>query len=589
MTPRFDRDLARLPRAGWLSTLLLLCCLPLVGSADSPPSYSPVTAERLLEPEPRNWLMYRGTYDSMGYSELDQIDTTNASRLVPVWTFSTGMREGHQAPPIVNDGVMFISTPHNRVMALDARTGDLLWRYERDLPEDLFQMHPTNRGVALYGELVYLATADAFLVALDARTGVVVWEREVEDYTGGYYMTLAPMVARGKVMVGVSGGEFGIRGFVAAFDALSGEPAWKTYTIPAPGEPGSETWSGDSWKTGGVPVWITGSYDPALNLTYWGTGNGGPWMGDTRPGDNLYATSVIALDADTGALRAHHQYHWNDSWDWDEVSAPILVDFKRGKRTIHGLVHPARNGYLWFLERERDRIGFVDARAYVRQDVFTSIDPSSGRPEYDMAHKPGTGKRAKFCPSWWGGKDWPPAAYSPKTGYLYIPANENLCSWLEGEEVEYRRGQVYMGTEPEEAGNLILHDGAREHIGELQAWNLNEPKEVWTRTFKSHNWGPVLVTAGNVVFMGGTNDRYFRAFDAQTGATLWKQRTNSGVIGVPSTYEVDGVQYVAVLSGWGVDAARKQDLLNPLLGTSTYVPQGGVLWVFALPDSATTP
>ena len=428
MTPSFDRGQARQLRASFLPALLVLCLLPVAGSADSPPSYSPVTAERLLEPEPRNWLMYRGTYDSRGYSELDQIDTANASRLVPVWTFSTGMREGHQAPPIVNDGVMFISTPHNRVMALDARTGDLLWRYARDLPEDLFQMHPTNRGVALYGELVYLATADAFLVALDARTGAVVWEREVEDYTGGYYMTLAPMVARGKVMVGVSGGEFGIRGFVAAFDAVSGEPAWKTYTIPAPGEPGSETWRGDSWKTGGVPVWITGSYDPALNLTYWGTGNGGPWMGDTRPGDNLYATSVIALDADTGELRAHHQYHWNDSWDWDEVSAPILVDFKRGKRTIHGLVHPARNGYLWFLERARDRIGFVDARAYVRQDVFTSIDPRSGRPEYDMARKPGTGKRAQFCPSWWGGKDWPPAAYSPKTGYLYIPPRTRTCA-----------------------------------------------------------------------------------------------------------------------------------------------------------------
>ena len=480
---------------------------------------------------------------------------------------------------------MFVTTPHNRVLALDARSGDLLWRYDRQLPEDQFQMHPTNRGVALYADRVYLATADCYLVALDARTGEVVWEREVQDYTTGYYMTLAPLVAEGKVMVGASGGELGIRGFVAAFDALTGEQSWKTYTIPAPGEPGSETWEGDSWKTGGASIWVTGSYDPQLGLTYWGTGNASPWMGDARPGDNLYATSLIALDVETGALRAHHQYHWNDSWDWDEVSAPLLVDFRRDGRTIHGLVHPGRNGYLWFLERGRDRIGFVDALPYVRQNVFTSIDPQTGRPTYDMARKPSTGKRAEFCPSFWGGKDWPPAAYSPKTGYLYIPANENVCAWMEGKEVEYRPGQLYTGVDFVREMGLVLHENAKRHIGELQAWDLDGPKKVRTKTFASHNWGPVLATAGDVIFMGGTNDRYFRAFDARTGDELWKQRTNSGVTGVPSSYEVDGIQYVAVLSGWGVDSEKQQALLNRLLGTDTYVPQGGVLWVFALPQA----
>ena len=304
--------------------------------------YSPVTDERLLNPEPGNWLMYRGTYDSHGYSPLDQINTTNVAGLKPVWSFSTGLREGHQAPPVVNNGAMFITTPNNHVLALDAATGELLWRYQRELPEDLAQMHPTNRGVGLYGNLVFMATVDCFVVALDATTGEVVWETEVEDYAGGYYMTLAPLVAAGKVMVGVSGGEWGIRGFVTALDAQTGEAVWKTYTIPAPGEPGSETWSGDSWKTGGVPVWITGSYDPAAELTYWGTGNGGPWTGDTREGDNLYATSVVALEVDTGNLTSHHQYHWNDSWDWDEVSAPLLIDFMRDDQTVSGLVHPAR-------------------------------------------------------------------------------------------------------------------------------------------------------------------------------------------------------------------------------------------------------
>jgi alcohol dehydrogenase (cytochrome c) len=299
-------------------------------------------------------------------------------------------------------------------------------------------------------------------------------------------------------------------------------------------------------------------------------------MGDARPGDNLYATSVIALDVKTGAIRAHHQYHWNDSWDWDEVSAPLLLDFKREGRTISGLVHPGRNGYLWFLERGRDRIDFVDALPFVRQNVFTSLDPKTGRPSYDLARKPGIGK---------GGKDWPPAAYSPKTGYLYIPANENLCGSMEGKEIEYRPGRTFMGG----VGEIVPHEEAKDHIGELQAWDLDGPKKVWTKTFASHNWGPVLATAGDVIFMGGTNDRYFRAFDARTGDELWKQRTNSGITAVPSTYEVDGVQYVAVLSGWGVDSARMQTRLNKQLKTKTYVPQGGVLWVFALPQPTPAP
>jgi alcohol dehydrogenase (cytochrome c) len=382
-------------------------------------------------------------------------------------------------------------------------------------------------------------------------------------------------------MVGVSGGEFGIRGFVQAFDAETGKSVWKTYTIPGPGEAGNQSWPGDTWKTGGVPVWITGSYDPQLNLTYWGTGNAGPWMGEVRPGDNLYANSVIALDADTGALKAYHQYHWNDSWDWDEVSAPILLDVQRSGRSIKALVHPGRNGYLWLLERSAGKIGFVDAKPYVQQNVFTKLDPETGRPEYDPQHIPRIGKRTEFCPSAWGGKDWPPAAYNPKTGYVYIPANENLCNALTTREVTYRPGQLYMGVDISEV-ELLPQAEAKDHIGELQAWDMNAGKKVWTVKFKSHNWGPVLTTGGGLIFMGGTNDRYFRAFDAKTGKILWQQRTNSGVTGVPTSYQIDGVQYIAVQSGWGVDAQRKQELLDKAFGTQTFVPQGGVLWVFAL-------
>ena len=303
-------------------------------------------------------------------------------------------------------------------------------------------------------------------------------------------------------------------------------------------------------------------------------------MGDARPGDNLYSNSVIALDGDTGELKAYHQYHWNDSWDWDEVSAPILMDVKRNGRTIKGLVHAGRNGYLWLLERNKNAISFVDAKPYVRQNVFTGLDPKTGRPEYDSEHKPGIGKMTSYCPSLSGGKNWPPAAFNPKTGYLYIPANENLCTQLKGREVTYRPGQMFIGVRLPEI-SLSIYEGS-EHIGELQAWDMDTGQEVWTHKFKSHNWGPVLTTAGGLVFMGGTNDRYFRAFDGDTGEVLWQQRTNSGVIGVPSSYQVDGVQYIAVQSGWGVDAQRMQGLLDDVLGYKTHVPQGGVLWVFAL-------
>jgi alcohol dehydrogenase (cytochrome c) len=569
-----------------ISTLLgvavacIIGWLPGMVTAQGIANYSPVTDTRLLKPEPQNWLMYRGTYDGWGYSPLDQISTKNVKKLVPVWSLSTGVVEGHQAPPMVNNGVMFVTTPQNQVLAVDARTGDLLWRYKRELPEDIIQSHPTNRGVGLYEDKLYLGTLDCHLVALDAKTGNVVWDKTVDDYKKGYYLTLAPLVAKGKIMVGMSGGEYGIRGYVQAFDAQTGESVWKTYTIPGPGEPGHDTWPGETWKTGGVSVWITGHYDPQLNLTYWGTGNTGPWPGDAHPGDNLYATSVIALDADTGKLKGYHQYHWNDSWDWDEVSAPLLIDVQRDGRTIKSLVHPARSGYLFLLERTAEAIKFVAAKPYVKQDVFASIDPKTGRPTYHEERKLGLNKTVTFCPSLWGGKDWTPAAYSPQTGLLYIPANENLCTYLVGKETPYEAGKLFLGID-RTATKLLMQEGAK-HIGELQAWDLKTMQKVWTHQFQWQNWGPVLTTGGGLVFLGGTNDRYFRAFDAKTGELLWEHRTNSGITAVPSSYAVDGVQYIAVQSGWGVDAQKMQARLNTLLGTTTIVPQGGVLWVFAV-------
>ena len=543
-------------------------------------NYKPVTAERLRNPEDSDWLMIRRNWSGWGYSPLSQITPANAARLQPVWVFSTGSNNGHESAPLVNNGVMFVSTPGNQVIALDAKTGMQLWRYRRPLPDDVVVMHPTSRGVALLGDKVFFASNDAVLVALDAKTGKEVWVTKVGDNSRGYYTSLAPLVAGGKVMLGTSGGEYGIRGFVAAFDPETGKEQWRTYTVPAPGEPGSETWpAGEQWKTGGAPVWVTGNYDADLNLAYWGTGNGGPWMGDKRPGDNLYTASVIALDVATGAIRGHHQYHPNDSWDWDEVSPPILIDFQRGGKTYKGLINAARDGYLWFLERTEGPIHFIEGKPFVAQNVFTRLDPKTGKPEIDPAHKPATGKTVTYCPSLSGGKNWPPAAFNPKTRMMYIPANENLCSTVTGREADYNSGQPYMGA----TTSLTVVPGA-DHIGEVQAWNVDTGKRVWTHKYAtSENWGPMLTTGGGLVFSGGTNDRMFHAFDATTGKLVWEFPTNSGILGQPSSFSVDGKQYIAIESGWGIDSRGMQSNLNRLFpGKYPEVPEGGAIWVFAV-------
>ncbi len=457
--------------------------------------------------------------------------TSRASN--PSWSFSTGAINGHEATPIVNNGVMFVATPGNQVIAIDARTGSLLWRYRNTPDPEVVNLHPTSRGVALYQDKVFFAQAEATLVALDARTGKAAWTAKVADNRKGYYMSVAPLIADGKVVVGASGGELGVRGFLAAFDVDTGKELWRTFTVPAPGEPGSETWpKGDQWKTGGGSIWISGNYDPDTNLMFWGTGNGGPWMGDQRPGDNLYTSSTIAVDATTGRIKGYHQYHPNDSWDWDEVSPPILVDYRRGGRTVKGLIDVARDGYLWFLERTDGAINFVDGQPFVKQNVFRSIDPKTGRPDVDPARQPGTGKLAEFCPSHWGGKNWPPIAFSPLTRMIYIPANENLCATIVGRPVEYAPPASYVGA----VTNLLLGPNA-DHIGEVQAWNVDTGKRVWTHTYaKSPNWGPMLATGGGVVFSGGTNDRLFHAFDASNGKLLWQYPTTSGIIGQPSSF-----------------------------------------------------
>ena len=561
------------------------------------PDYTPVTAEMLLNPAPGDWPMYRRGYEGWGYSPLDQINKENVANLRPAWMVSTGYAEGHEAPPQVVNGVMFVATAGNQVLALDAATGEIKWRYRRELPADMLGSHPTNRGVGQLGDKVYWISRDSVLVALDAKSGAELWTATMEDYRNGYYSNLAPLVVGNSVVVGTSGGERGIRGYIAAYDADNGEELWRTFMVPAPGEPGSETWPQpgepfeDAWKTGGGSTWVTGQYDPESNLIYWGIGNGGPWMGDQRPGDNLYVTSVVAMDGDTGEIKGHFQYHQNDSWDWDEVAAPILVDLPNGEgQNVPGLVHAARNGVLFQLERtDEGPINFISGTPYVKETWIDSIDPDTGRIAVTDGAKPGTGVLGDFCPSFWGGKDWPPIAYNPGNNYIYIPANENICSLMQGGTVvEYRPGASFTRGTQGDRSELYLTDDA-DPIGEVQAWDLTTGEKVWTHTFaNSQNWGPLMATAGGLVFGGGTNDSMFRAFDGDTGDVLWETRVNSGVIGVPSTFEVDGKQYVAVQAGWGIDAAGMQTRLAALapdrFKPGPTVPTGGVIWVFELPD-----
>ncbi len=552
--------------------------------------YKPVTDARLANPEPENWLLTKGNYAGWSYSALDQITTENVSKLRPVWSAATNVGSGHEAPAIVNGEYMFVATPHNQVLAFDAKTGRTLWRYQREMPEGFGALHRTNRGVALWGDKVYIASIDCMLSALDAKTGKLIWEATVCDWENeSAYITSAPLVVKGKVIVGPSGGEFGVRGFLKAYDTETGKLAWTRYAVPAPGEPGSETWPQDgqwkdAWKNGGGTMWMPGNYDVKNDVIYWGVGNGAPWLGDQRPGDNLYLASVISLDPDTGNIRGHYQYHWNDSWDWAGMNAPTLVEFDRKGKKVSGLISAQRNGRIYWLDRDaKGNIKYDKSEPFVHNNAFKSIDPKTGRPTYNEDAKPATDKTATYCPSIWGGKDWQYEAYNPKTGMLYIPYNDNHCITLTGITQKRAPGQWSAGVDINRL-DLSVKKGF-DHIGGIQAWSVDGGKEEWRQTYaKSWNFGSILTTAGGVLFAGGTNDRMFRAYDAKSGKLLWEFPTPSGIISPPSSFSIDGKQYIAVVSGFGVDAQWIQGKMHDLDGWEKAVPEGGSVWVFALGD-----
>ncbi|HKG92253.1 MAG TPA: PQQ-dependent dehydrogenase, methanol/ethanol family [Gemmatimonadaceae bacterium] len=535
----------------------------------APAAAQGVTAERITRAraEPQNWLTYYGAYDGQRFSALDQIAAANVARLQPAWVFQAGVigliatpaSYAFEAAPIVVDGVMYLTGWDGYVWALDAATGKVYWRYRHAIPLDVpLCCGNVNRGAAVAQGRVLVATQNGHLVALDATTGRVVWDRVFADVRAGESATLAPLVVKNTVVVGASGGEYGTRGHLDAFDVATGERRWRRYTVPRPGEPGSETWTGDAWQRGGGSVWVTGSYDPELDLMYWGTANPGPdFDGSAREGANLYTNSVIAVDPDDGAIRWHYQWTPHDVWDYDGVNENILFDDADGRKL---LAHFDRNGYLFILDRTNGRL--VRASRFAERVTWGDIDATTGRVTVRLTPTP---EGVEICPSPSGAKEWPHAAYSPRTRLLYTPVIEK-CGRFKSRRQEFREGMAYWGGEA-----TALPEGH----GAVKAIDPTTGREVWSQRTPHPMVGSVLATAGDVVFAGEPTGE-FDAFNARTGERLWQFRTGSGIHSSPVTYSVGGKQYVAVAAGWG---GWMKGFAPELYGST----RGSALYVFALP------
>ena len=491
--------------------------------------------------EPASWLTYSGTYDGQRHSTLSQINASNVAQLQPLWIYQVRGEGQVETSPIVADGRMYVTEPPTVVTALDPRTGRGLWSYVRPMPSDLrlIGFPATNRGVAILDDMVYVGSLDGFLIALDAETGARRWETKVADNGVGHSVTMAPLAIDGKIIVGISGGEAGIRGFVDAYDAKTGKLAWRTYTVPAAGEPGVETWAGESWKNGAGATWLTGSYDPELKLLYWGTGNPGPdWNGDVRKGDNLYTSSVIALDPDTGKMKWHFQYTPHDTHDWDANQIQVLADLQIGSRVRKTLISANRNGFYYVLDRATGE--FLLAQAYAKQTWAKGID-AKGRPEV-LPNTDPTEDGNLVYPSLQGSTNWPSPSYSPQTELFYVPVRE-MGSYYYKTDVEYEPGLPFTG-----GGERALADEA---WGAVRALDARTGAKVWDLRLPSPSWSGVLSTAGGLVF-SGSNEGNFYGLDARTGAALWQFQTGGMVRSNPVTFMVEGRQYVSVSAGRAV-------------------------------------
>jgi alcohol dehydrogenase (cytochrome c) len=539
-------------------------------AGQAPPVAKAVTYERILRAreEPHNWLTYYGAYDGQRYSALDQINTGNVKNLKPAWVFQHGTMQlmpahatyAFEATAIVVDGVMFISGWNGYVWALDATNGQLLWEYQHAVPLDApLCCGNINRGVAVANGKVFYASPDAHLIALDAVTGKVVWDKVFADIRSGESATVAPLVVKNLVLVGASGGEFGVRGHIDAFEIETGRRAWRHYTIPRPDEPGGDTWGNKTaWERGGGTTWITGTYDPELNLVYWGTGNPGPdFRSDLRPGTNLYTNSVLAIEPETGKRRWHYQWTPHDLWDYDGVGENILFD-QDGRKF---LAHFDKNGHLFILDRTNGQ--FIKAIKFT-ETTWGDVDPNTGKITVKLVP---TAEGVEIKPGPAGGKEgFPHAAYSRQTGYLYVPVLENTAKYKTG-PAEFKEGMPWWGGDVE----TLDHPQG----GALKAFDPATGREVWAWRGKYPMAGSVLATAAGLVF-SGEPDGHFNAWDAKTGELLWQFQTGSGIHSSPMTYSVGGKQYIAIPSGWG-------GWLAGIAANMMGAPRGDALYVFALP------
>ncbi|MEO8029903.1 MAG: PQQ-dependent dehydrogenase, methanol/ethanol family [Gemmatimonadota bacterium] len=500
-----------------------------------------VSAARLsaARSEPANWMTYSGDLGGQRYSPLSKITPVNVAGLRPAWIYQGADGGGMQTSPVVVDGVMYLTEFHGHVVALDARTGRVLWRYQQQLPSKLLTLGfgPTNRGVAVLDSTVYVGSPDARLIALDARSGALRWEVPVADNAAGYAITAAPLAVKDLIIVGISGAEAGIRGFLDAYDARTGERRWRIYTVPAAGEPGSDSWGGESWKTGGGSTWVTGSYDPALGLIYWGVGNPGPdWNGDSRPGDNLYTCSLLAIDAATGTLRWHFQFTPHDTHDWDATEIPVLFDGLLKGRQRKFVAMANRNGFYYLLDRTTGE--FLAGEPFIRQEWADGLD-SAGRPRQRPNIEP-TDSGTALTPNLHGGTNWYSPSYSPSAGLFYVAARQ-MGSHYYKYPATYTPGRYFMGGGEAEVGG----DSAQ---GSVKALDPKTGNIRWSFPLHSPPWAGLLSTGGGLVF-GGTNEGQFFALDAHTGKPLWNFMTGGWMNANPISYAVDGRQYVAMASG----------------------------------------
>lgn len=519
---------------------------------------APVTAvpfERILRAnaEPQNWLTYSGNLNSQRHSGLKQIDPTNAKDLTLKWVFQSRSLDKHEVTPLVVDGVMYTVQSPNDIFALDAVTGKTIWQYSHKPAEGTRNPCCGNltRGLAIHGDKLFLAGLDAKMIAIDAKTGKELWSTQIADYKQQYAMTVAPLVIKDKVLTGVGGGEHGVRGFLAAYDVNTGKEIWRFNTVPGPGEAGYETWMGkdgkpnDSYLHGGAPIWITGSYDPETNLTMWGTGNPGPdYNGDNRIGDNLYSSSVIAVDADTGKLKWHYQFSPHDEFDWDATQVPVLADIDFGGRPRKVMMWANRNGVFYVLDRTSGQ--FLSGKSFVKTNWLTGFD-EKGRPMRApgiLATEVGT----LVYPGNQGGTNWYNPSFSPATGLFYIPAWENSSSlYRKGvDPPEFHDGQSFVGTSPGR-GNAT-----DEVFSSIIAMDPKTSERKWVFKLSAPSTeGGVLTTASNILFAGG-RDGQFVALDARDGKLLWETNLGPSVSAGPMSFMVNGKQYVSIQCGTGL-------------------------------------